>query len=541
MFLQKLMKNLIVIIYVALITIISFFQLKTANNILETGANLKAPFVSIIVFIVSVAVIIAIFFILRAILISKNLSKNKIKIFEILYIVSVFIITRIIFGLLFLDIKVPMDELMLNKKDLILLDPFAKFVLLNIVESINKIFKFPELSVFMFNQTIFLVSTLLVRRLLRYTTKNNFFVNMGTFLYMFYPKFMYESLLINSEIFNNILILLVIYLIFKIIKEVKIVHGKSKKYLLLSVLLAVILSLITYTVSYTFFYILALIVINMFIKNIDTVHVKFSKKTLKKVTSSERAKLYKIEKVHIRKSTIAICMVVLTLICSKLVLDNTLTLVTKKNFNGYKPKEISSLFGTITEKYAREQMRDINFIVGDGTNTVNYNIGKTVIDILNLNKEGKLKEASDLSDSLQKIIEKPLSFKEKITNRTKKMVTIYTNDINNSQYLSSKVKNKNILAELMYMSNYMYKGIFVIVVFTEILHLILRRKRAEKTVIIKLVTVLLFGITYLYGAYHMTNITVTTLMIIIMFTNLLEIYKNRHGKIKALAEAKYNF
>ena len=541
MSLKKLMKNLIVVTFIALIAVLSFFQFKTTSNIIEAGANIKAPFVSIIVFVIIVASIIAIFFILRAILISKNLSKNKIKIFEISYILLIFLITRIIFSVLFLDAKVPFNELMIHKKELELLDPFAKFVILPMAELINKMINFPSLSVFIFNQIIFLISALVFRRILRYTTKSNAFVNIGTFMYIFYPKFMYEGMFINTEIINNMLVLIAIYLIFKILKEIKIVKGKSKKYLIFSILLAIVFTFVTYTISHTFIWILALIVINMFVKNVDVVHVKFSKRTLKKVTSAERAKLYKIEKIYIKKSTVSIALFIVTLFVSKFLMDTTLTAITNKNFHGYKPKEISSLFGTITENYAREQMRDINFIVGEDTKKINYNIGKSIIDILTLNKEGKLKEASNLANSLEKVIEKPMTISQRMKNDAKKMVEIYKNDVTNIVHLNKRVKNKNILSEIMYMSDYIFKSIFVIVLFTEVLHIILRRKRTEKNVIVKLFTISLLLIAFYFGSYHMTNLSVTTLMIIIMFTNILEIYKNRHNKIKVLSEAKYKF
>ena len=542
MSLQKLMKNLMVVIFIAIIAFFSFAQYKTVNNILEIGSQIKAPYISIIVYIVSIVVLISLFFVLKGILRAKDTSKKKIKIFEMLYLLLTFIIVRGTFGALFLNRKIQLNELMTMNKELISLDVFANFLIAPLIKLIDKIFNFPMLSVYIFNTVLFGLATIIVANILKNITKSNLAVNLGVFMYILVPKFMYESLKINVDIVSTLLILVSLNILFYILDEIKIIHGKSIKYLVLSVVLGYVFALFTYTVSYTFVWIIALILIGLIIKNIDLVHMKFSKKTLRKLTSVQKAKLYKIEKVYIRKYVLVVVVTLVSLMIGKLLTDTTLSLITRKSFYGYKPKEISSLFGTITEKFAREQMRDINFAIEDKQKqTLNYNIGKSIIDIIDLTSKGKLKEASNLSSSLEKTIKKPDNFKTRIKNDLNKTITIYKNDTNNVKILRDNVVKQNILKEIMILSNIGYKLLFLAILLTEVLHIILRRKKGEKTVIIKIYSIMVILITFIFGSFTMSNITLTTLLILILFSNIIELYKNRQDKVKTLAEAKYNF
>ncbi|MEG2955690.1 MAG: hypothetical protein RR922_02490 [Clostridia bacterium] len=477
---------------------------------------------------------------IRKMLRKYDLSKLKLRLIEFGFMLALIVLTRVIFGILFINPNCKIDEIVSVHKDLIGIFPIIS-LMQTLVKSINNIIEIPMLSTYIINTIFFVGSVFAFKKILKIIISSPVISGIGTILFIIYPKFMYYSLVINTDIIAQFFLLMVTLLIISIIKEVKIANNKSKAYLVFSISIGAFLAALMYINTNILIWIIFLLLLDIYISETDYAGIKFSKKTMRKANVAKKAKLIRIQKIKAKKILVSVVVIIISVFVFKLVFNLGLGSITNKKYFGFNPLSQSTLFGVVNEQTAREEIVNSNFKESLDKSTGKLNIGNTVNNIITLNKKGKLKEASKLSSRLTKSVLKKQKINEKVSNFAEKNMDIVKTDVNTKRPIYKKFNNQKILMSLMKINNVLYKFIFVIIILSEIVHIVVKRKRDEYSVTIRSIFIISLIGLILFASYTCTNIDITTFAILIAVINLAGIYYNRDDKVKLLVASKRKF
>ena len=532
MTLPKTLKNVISVIFTLLILIGILVQTMFGKYPQEYKSN---AIVTIVV-VLTMAICVWGYLYIRKLLKKKNITNNKQKIFEILYLLLLTIVSRSIFGILFLDSTLKLEQLSTLHVDLIKLIP-SYDTWYHMIEKVNNIFNSASITVYIINTLLFIVIMYTFRKILKLIVSNEAVTTASTILFILYPKYMYYSTVISIEYLNACLVMGAILLLVLIIREVKKAKKNKITYLIYSVLMGLFALASVYINTSLIMWLLAIIILNFFIDETDFIKIRMSKSKINKATLANKAKISKIKSIRVKKILLSMITIFITMIISSIVLNIFSNIILHKDYSFYTSRNYTRLFSVISQKEAREEMLNANFKETLDRSTGKYNIGNTLNNVLNLNKKGEYGNSSKLVSTITKTIIKTNDFKENFKNFASKNMNIIKNDTNRQV----KSKSEQLLQSYMKLGNGVYKFIFIAILISEVIHFVVKRKKDALSALIKML-VILFSTTMIVSGNSSENaIEINILLQIILIVNWTGIYYNRDDKIKLLNPSKFKY
>lgn len=173
------------------------------------------------------------------------------------------------------------------------------------------------------------ITAIIIKKIIFNISKSDILSVLALVLYSIFPNIIDDSNVYIISLLVDLFIFAFIFLLQKLIDELKQQKIKSKKYMIYSLILGIIASFcILIGINFYTFVILFLLLF-LITSNLDITHITFSKKLLSKLDIKLREKLYKIERISIGKLLISSAIV----LCIMLILTPVLNLILKDVYN----------------------------------------------------------------------------------------------------------------------------------------------------------------------------------------------------------------
>ncbi|MDD2627583.1 MAG: hypothetical protein PHR25_04075 [Clostridia bacterium] len=286
-----------IIAVVFMIYIIGLLIIAFMNNQVD-----KTPMEYQLIYILSLLFAVFCYAILKKKLNNLNCKKSVEYSYRYIYLVMLLLITRFIAVLIY---KGNANYELINPSFENGLGSYAIYLL-------GKVTLEPLYATIIINTTLTFVCIIVIKRLVFNITNNEMLSAIASILFIFIPQAIQNVINYTPLLFNNTFILLGVYLILKIIDEVKQPKLKTKKYIHLTVIVGIII-IVDVLLGGRFEGWMLLAIGTLLISyNIDYITVKVRREWIEKTTNIKiRRKLYKIEGLMISKLIIVITIIIL--------------------------------------------------------------------------------------------------------------------------------------------------------------------------------------------------------------------------------------
>ncbi len=276
MSISKISRSLVVIIFVALILFMGYedvlLLLNNSNN--STTANILK-----VVYVIATVLLVLLYVYIKDKLYRKKVKRNISLVYRYIYISFIVIIMSVISIYRYL------------------------YLINNITLGIYILLK--------------LIIAIVLKKVIFNVSKSDILSVLGMFAFSILPCVYITKINLFINLINTIMILSSIFVIQKLIDELKQRGIKNKKYLILSLILGVLVS-ITIILGVHFLVWVAIALISLFLTaNLDNTHIGFPKKIISIVNKKTKDTLYKVERVNISK--LFICIILIAIISCGIV------------------------------------------------------------------------------------------------------------------------------------------------------------------------------------------------------------------------------
>ena len=213
MTIPKVLRNVIAAVFMLFLVFAIIVQARFGKY----PSEFKTDIVSITIIVSIVVVCLWLYLYIRKILKKQNLSIEKIRIYDVIYLVCNILITRFIFAMLFLNTKLELLDLSLLHSDLIDIVPSYQF-LYQFLEKVNNIIGNASVTVYIFNTLLFIVLVFTMKKIFEVIISSELVTNISVLLFTIYPKYLYYGMTINLEFVNLVLVMISVLLLLMIIK-----------------------------------------------------------------------------------------------------------------------------------------------------------------------------------------------------------------------------------------------------------------------------------------------------------------------------------
>lgn len=270
MSLSKISRSIVVALFVVMIIFFSFMDIKVINSNTEVTSNVTSNIAKIIYVVILISLVLIYMYI-----------KEK------LYRVKVKRKISLIYRYIYITIVI---------------------VTLSLLLILDKINSFSKVSLLIYI-IMSILTGFIVKRIIFNVSKSDMLSVLGMFSHSMLLNIIDDRSVLFNSVFLEFSVLLAIYIMQKLIDELKQRGIKTKKYINLAIILGIVISF-TYVFGVDVKIWIVVAILSIFItSNLDTTHFNFSSNVTKKVGQKRKDGILKIERINISKLVISIIII----------------------------------------------------------------------------------------------------------------------------------------------------------------------------------------------------------------------------------------